>query len=323
MEFLTVGVLISGAGILLGMILLAVSTRFGGPSTVESRLEDFVVEYERTSRQNAPIGPGGVVLVEKFEGSLMRRTVLPALHRFALFLGKLSPARSNVVLEEKLSVAGNPAGLRALEFTGLRIFLVLIGIALGVLINLNITPVSPLRIAAGALIALLFFIAPLSWLDTRVRLARDEVAKSLPDALDMLSVCAYAGLGFDQSLQRVVEYWHTSLGIEFGRVVQEMELGVTRAQALRNMANRLQVPELSSFVAVIVQAETLGMQISDVLHGQAEQMRILRQFRAKEIANRLPAKMMIPLALLILPALLAVIFAPAVPRLIGLFANTR
>jgi tight adherence protein C len=109
--------------------------------------------------------------------------------------------------------------------------------------------------------------------------------------------------------------------VEFKRVVQEIEFGVSRADALRSLAERLQVSELSSFVAVIVQSESLGMPISDVLHGQAEQMRIVRQFKAKEVASRLPAKMMFPLAFLILPALIAVILSPTVPSLLGLFGS--
>ena len=132
----------------------------------------------------------------------------------------------------------------------------------------------------------------------------------------MLSVCASAGLGFDQSLQKVSDSWKTPLGFEFRRVVQEMEVGLSRSEALRNMSHRLEIKELSSFVAVIVQAEQLGMQIADVLHSQAEQMRLLRQFRAKEIANKLPAKMMVPLALCILPALIAVILGPMLPAFI-------
>jgi tight adherence protein C len=152
-----------------------------------------------------------------------------------------------------------------------------------------------------------------------MRTHQDDIRRGLPDALDMLSVCTFAGLGFDQALQRVSEYWHSPLGVEFSRVVQEIELGVSRAEALRNMSDRMQVGELSSFVAIIIQSENLGMRIADVLHGQAEQMRVLRQYRAKEVANRLPAKMMVPLALLILPALMAVIFAPMVPSLLLLF----
>jgi tight adherence protein C len=147
------------------------------------------------------------------------------------------------------------------------------------------------------------------------------IRRGLPDALDMLSVCAIAGLGFDQSMRRVSEHWDTPISNEFGRVVAEMEMGVSRREALRSMAERLNVSELSSFVSVIIQSEQLGMSIADTLHAQAEQMRIERRFRAQEIARTIPIKMLIPLAFLIFPALMAIIIGPAVPALIELFQN--
>ena len=137
--------------------------------------------------------------------------------------------------------------------------------------------------------------------------------------MDMLSVCATAGLGFDQSLQRVSEYWDTPIGHEFGRVINEMEMGLSRREALRNFSDRLDIREISSFVALILQTEQLGMSISDTLHAQAEQMRIERRFRAQEQAQKAPIKMLIPMALLIFPALLAVILGPALPILREVF----
>jgi tight adherence protein C len=137
----------------------------------------------------------------------------------------------------------------------------------------------------------------------------------------MLSVCATAGLGFDQSLQRVSEYWDTPIGHEFGRVISEMEMGLSRRDALRNLSDRLEIREITSFVALILQTEQLGMSISDTLHAQADQMRIERRFQAQEQAQKAPIKMLIPMALLIFPALLAVILGPAVPTLMEVFRN--
>jgi tight adherence protein C len=135
----------------------------------------------------------------------------------------------------------------------------------------------------------------------------------------MLSVTAEAGLGFDQSLQRVSEYWKTPVGVEFGRVVAEMEMGVSRQQALRNMADRLDIHELSSFVAVIIQSDQLGMSIADALQAQAQQMRIERRFRAQEAARKVPLKMLFPMMLLIFPAMLAVVCGPSIPILSDFF----
>jgi len=171
------------------------------------------------------------------------------------------------------------------------------------------------------LVLILFYAGPKVWLHYLVTNRQKKVLRGLPDALDMLSVCATAGLGFDQSLQRVSEYWDTPIGHEFGRVINEMEMGVTRRDALRNLADRVDIREITSFVALIVQTEQLGMSISDTLHAQAEQMRIERRHRAQEQAQKAPIKMLIPMAALIFPALLAVILGPAVPSLIDVFGN--
>jgi tight adherence protein C len=178
---------------------------------------------------------------------------------------------------------------------------------------------SQINILLALLVILWCFIFPILWLRMMVRSRQDKIRKGLPDALDMLSVCADAGLGFDQSLQRVSEHWSTAIGLELGRVVAEMEMGSSRREALRNLADRLDVSELSSFVSVIIQSEQLGMSISETLHAQAEQMRIERRFRAQEQARTIPIKMLVPLAFLIFPAILAVILGPAIPQILDLF----
>lgn len=176
-----------------------------------------------------------------------------------------------------------------------------------------------INIIAAALVGYVGLMGPSVWLKRKVRRRQDQIRKGLPDALDMLSVTAEAGLGFDQSLQRVSEYWENPISVEFGRVVAEMEMGVSRRQALRNMADRLGVAELSSFVAVIIQSDQLGMSIADALHAQAEQMRIERRFRAQEAARKVPLKMLFPMLLLIFPAMLAVVCGPSLPILADFF----
>ena len=117
------------------------------------------------------------------------------------------------------------------------------------------------------------------------------------------------------------EHWDTLIGHECGRVINEMEMGLTRRDALRNLSDRVEIREISSFVALILQTEQLGMSVSDTLHAQAEQMRIERRFRAQEQAQKAPIKMLIPMALLIFPALLAVILGPAIPTMMEIFSN--
>ena len=314
---------IVGVSILMaGLVIALISIRFIKTTKVSKRLQDFVVDYQ----QGSPIGEqplvGSVqqVLIEEpLQGTFINRIIIPFFRRIVNFLGRFSPQQSIDSITRKISVAG--INLKPIEFLGIRAFMFLLGVAtVGGLYYL--TKRTDAMFLFFYFAAMVFFVlAPSAWLSSRVRQAQDDIRSGLPDALDMLSVCTYAGLGFDQALQRVSDYWNTPLGNDFRRVVQEIELGVSRAEALRSMSVRLQVTELSSFVAVIIQAEVLGMPISDVLHRQAEQMRVVRQFRAKEIANRLPAKMMFPLAFLVLPALMAVIMSPIVPALMNMFGS--
>jgi tight adherence protein C len=218
-------------------------------------------------------------------------------------------------LEHKLTVAGRPGNLSGPSFFALRLLLLLGGLFLAYLLNRDGVDMN--SILFGVLVIAFGWFSPVAWLNNRMRARQDEIQRGLPDALDMLSVCASAGLGFDQSLQKISEYWDTELGWELKRSTEEMEMGVSRAVALRNLAGRVDVEELTQFVAILVQAERIGMSYADVLHSQAEQMRVLRQLRSREIANKLPAKMIMPLVLLILPAMLIVILGPAIPQLLG------
>ena len=171
----------------------------------------------------------------------------------------------------------------------------------------------------GVLAIGMCLVLPGFWLNGRVKSRQDEIRRKLPDALDMLSVFASAGLSFDQSMQKISIYWDNDLGHEFKRVTQEMEMGISRAVALKNMSNRLEVDDLSQFIAIIIQAEKIGMSYSNVLFNQALQLRVQRQVRAREMANQLPGKIIVPVILFIFPALIAVILGPAIPVLMNIF----
>jgi tight adherence protein C len=134
----------------------------------------------------------------------------------------------------------------------------------------------------------------------------------MPDALDLLTICVEAGLGFDGAMAKVYEKWDNELSLAFGRVIREIQLGKLRRDALRDMANRLGIPEMTSFVAAVIQSEQLGVSMSKVLRIQADQMRMKRRQRAEEEAHKAPIKMLIPMALLIFPSICIVLMAPAV-----------
>jgi tight adherence protein C len=298
--------------IVIGLTIILLSYRSMANYQVEERLTKFVVE-----RTDKPKDRGFSLRGRDFSESFLQRTILPMLNSFVSFFGRFTPAQTMEQVNRQLMMAGNPFGLKAQPFYGIRFVLIITGL-IWTFFHYRAVPTNN-TLLIDVLIILFLFISPMLWLRLRINRRQEDVRKGLPDVLDMLSVCTAAGLSFDQAMQRVGASYQTTIGREFSRLVAEMEVGVSRQKALRNLAYRINISELSSFVAIILQSEQLGMSIADVLHAQAEQMRIQRQYRVKEIAQKLPAKMMIPLALLILPALLAVLLGPSIPAILEIF----
>jgi len=155
------------------------------------------------------------------------------------------------------------------------------------------------------------FYLPSLYLSSAISRRQDALIKKFPDALDLMSICVDAGLPFDGAMARVHEKWDDPLAEEFGRVIYEVQLGKSRRQAMRDMANRMEVNDVSSFVAAILQAEHLGVSIGKVLRIQSEQMRLRRRQRAEEKAHQAPVKMLFPLVFLIFPSMFIVVLGPA------------
>ncbi len=113
-------------------------------------------------------------------------------------------------------------------------------------------------------------------------------------------------------MQRVADKWDNELSRGFQRVLNELRVGKSRGEALKDMADRANVPDVTSFVAALIQADQLGISIAKVLRIQSEQMRIKRRQRAEEKAHQAPIKMLMPMTFLIFPTILLVILGPAV-----------
>ncbi|HBY09153.1 MAG TPA: type II secretion system protein [Chloroflexi bacterium] len=302
-----------GVGLLvIGVLFLIFSFSWIRQDDVSQRLHTYVGDRE----QNRQLETSLRVRRLELRGSFAERTLFPFFRSVAGLVGNLLPARRVAVLDHKLLVAGNPMGMRAREFIGLQMAFVLLGGLLSVGIALQEIQYKYLLMAILLLIILML---PGVWLNRKIRERQSLIRRQLPDVIDMLSVCTSAGLSFDQSLQRVSDEWHTQLSWEFGRVVSEMEMGLTRRDALKNLAERLDVSELSSFVSIIIQSDRLGMSISNTLHALAKQMRIEWRFKAQEEARKLPVKILIPLVFFIFPAMLVVILGPSVPAIMDMF----
>jgi tight adherence protein C len=163
------------------------------------------------------------------------------------------------------------------------------------------------------------FMLPALWLRGKINRRQEDVIKALPDALDLMSICVNAGLGFDQAMGKVYEKWDNELGLAFGRVIQEIQLGKTRREAMKAMDESIGVADVTTFVGAIIQADQLGVSISKILNIQAEQMRIKRRQRAEQKAQAAPVKMMIPLAIFIFPSIYIVLLGPAAIQVFKMF----
>jgi len=222
---------------------------------------------------------------------------------------RLSPAGVATTMQRRLDVAGNPRGLtsdRMLAFKGL--LLITLG-GVGALYGLH----SPaLLIVGGGLGAVVGFFLPDVVLYNTGEKRQQKIPRALPDALDMLTICVEAGLGFDAALAQVARHTTGPVAAEFARVLQEMQIGKSRTEAMRSMSERTTVPELKAFTAAMIQAAELGIPIASVLREQAKEMRVRRRQRAEARAQKVPVKITFPLILCIFPALLIVVMGPGI-----------
>lgn len=246
------------------------------------------------------------------------RIFKPILRRLHGLGRLLTPSRNLEQWHRDLIAAGLSEKVSVPDFLGIR---VMGGVAAATFAYFVFGAGKPLTSAllfafVGAVVGLYL---PIFWLKSRVGQRRKAITKMLPDALDMMSICVDAGLGFEAAIQKVAFQWDNDLAHELRQVIREMRVGLSRVDALHNLVERTGVPDIASFVAVLVQADRLGIAIRDVLHTQADQMRMRRRQRAEESAAKAPLKMMFPMIFFIFPAMFAVILGPAVPRLMNMF----
>lgn len=255
----------------------------------------------------------------ELQAPFAQRVLQPLVKRLLGMLGRVSPQKNLEKLRRDLLIAGSPLGLGPLDFVGLRLLTLVVGIVFVVSALAWLAVPFPRSLLLGGAGVLLLVRAPVFWLHRRMHLRRKAILLALPDALDMLTVCVDAGLGLESAFLRVGESWSHELAKEFERAVTEMGLGMSWREALRNLVYRTDVLELSSLVAVLLQADQMGFSISDTLHAQADQMRVRRRQRAQELARAAPLKMLFPMVFFILPATLAVVIGPAIPAIMAAF----
>jgi len=292
------------AAVLIGaLILIFIGIREGeGDDPLQTRLAEYAARGETATLEEIELSQ-----------PITERVVYPLARKFGEIALHFTPQNAIQNTAHRLELAGNPKGLDPTLFWAAKFVLaIILGMLAIFVFSIGASDWPWLRkLLIGAAIIGFGFYLPEMLLTSRIQRRQKSVVRAMPDALDLLTICVEAGLGFDGAMARVYEKWDNELSLEFGRVLREIQLGKLRRNALRDMADRLGVPEMTSFVAAVIQSEQLGVSMARVLRIQSDQMRIRRRQRAEEEAQKAPIKMLIPMALLIFPSICIVLMTPA------------
>jgi tight adherence protein C len=298
--------------VVIGLLLLV-----SGFSGSAERTDDDLAEYLRSLEES-----GEPVLddyQQKLQEPMISRILRPLGTAAASSISSVTPRAQLDRIHAQLLQAGLAGSIRAEELAALQV--VLTGAAL--LVGVFLTGVSSPSLSMAVVLLVLFpgaaLLLPQAWLTRKADERAQEMRNDLPDALDLMAIAVEAGTGFEGAIAVVCSNFKTPLGFELSRLLREMELGLSRREALQNLKRRTGVAEISGFVQALVQADALGMPVGRVLKTQAVEMRNKRRAWAREKAGKLPVKIMIPLVLFIFPSIFVITLGPAVSSITASF----
>jgi tight adherence protein C len=284
----------------------------------------FSEERKQVGRSLAAIralqsAPG--TLRREYDPPFTERVVAPTLNWLARLGDRLSPTGQTERLRKRLDLAGNPANWDAERILAFKSLGLLAGGVLGGAAG-YLWKGTPFYVLFGILAFAAFgFWFPNMALYQRSENRREQMEREMPDAIDLLTISVEAGLAFDAAVAQVARNTEGPLADEFFRVLQEMQIGVGRMHALRALGERSNLPDLKAFVTAMVQADSFGVPIANVLRIQAKEMRLKRSQRAEEKAQKVPIKILFPLIFCILPALFIVVLGPAAITIVRNFTQ--
>lgn len=291
------------------MILVFLSSAFFIFGIFESRLKkrslrDRLEQLDATS--------DGISLEEiEMSKSFFERAIKPALLKIGRIFSSYTPSSFQERITHKLTRAGYQKA-DPLLYIGIKCCSAVLFLGISAII----AALAHLKIMEMTIYIIIFpglgFFIPDMLLISAGNRRRGDIAGRLPDLLDLLTVSVEAGLGFEQALMHASEKMKGAISVEIKRVLQEMRLGKKRSESLRALADRIMLPDLTSFCAALIQADQLGVSISDVLRVQSDSMRLKRRQRSEEIAMKAPLKLLFPLVFFIFPTLFVILLGPAV-----------
>jgi tight adherence protein C len=291
---------LAGAVLLGGFLTMGVVAERSDARESLRRLEGYQIQDVRDQEMLAPIS---------------ERVVNPAVEAFAALAQRFTPQGYRDQVARKLVLGGNAQTVSVDQ--------ILVWKLAGLMSGLVWLPLVLLGLGLTGVIAFVFvvvlwgasFMLPDVYLARAIDTRRHAIAVQLPDILDLLVISVEAGLGFEQALERTTSAVPGPLSDEFRRMLRETNFGSSRADALRAMDERCDVPELRTFVVAMLQADTFGVSIVRILRSQADEMRVRRKLRAQQQAQKLPVKMLFPLVFCIFPSIFVVILGPAMIQL--------
>ena len=247
----------------------------------------------------------------ELDASFSDRVLFPLLARTQSMGRRLTPEDASERIREKLELAGNPAGwtverVMAGKVVGFAVALV-VSLVLSLLMGLGFLPTLGFVVIAS----LAGYNAPNMYLYQQTYDRADKLQRALPDAIDLLTISVESGLGFDAACAQVARNTDGPLADEFARMLQEMQIGRGRSDALRSLGDRTNLPDLRSFVSAMVQADAFGIPVGQVLRVQSSEIRVKRRQWAEEAAQKVPVKILVPLIFCILPCLFIAVLGPA------------
>ncbi len=292
---------VSGIAMAIGLLVFAVVGGLEERAAVRNtlrQLDEYEVESIRDQELLAPI---------------RERLLAPFVGLLGKFGGRFNPPEYVESIRRKHLQAGIVDPDKVERFLALRVLgFVFIPVWLIVMLVWNPFGLTGLlQLAALGLGVMIGALGPSNTLSKKVEARQVAITRQLPDTLDLLVISVEAGLGFEQALDRVINNVPGELSDEFARVLGESRAGSSRSDALRSMDERVNVPEIRSFVMSMIQADQFGVSIGRVLRSQSDEMRIKRRQKAQETAQKAPVKMMIPMVFCIFPALFVVVLGPA------------
>jgi tight adherence protein C len=311
---MTLLLILGGALVLLAIILVsaAVGTTTAGTSATGVDRSVALVQ----ALTNAP-----KELTKEFDESFTDRIMAPFQARASKMARRLSGTDAPERIRKRLDVAGNPVGWTIERVQAGKVIGAIGGFLVSTAFTAVISPSLTLRIVLIAGATMIGWFGPNLYLYQKVYDRSGRMQRDLPDAIDLMTISVESGLAFDAAVQQVARNTEGPLADEFSRVLREMQIGTGRADALRGLAERTEVDDLKSFVTSMVQADSFGIPIANVLRIQSSEMRTKRRQRAEEKAQKVPVKITVPLIFCILPCLFIAVMGPAVIHIMDSFSG--